>query len=43
MDLNNRKVTEFEDNKKLLIENFISKNKDHFNPGNLTLISKLKK
>jgi len=43
VDLNSRKVTEFEHDKKLIIEKFISENKDVFNPGNLTLINKLKK
>ena len=43
VDLNSRRVTEFEDKKRLLIENFILENKKKFNPGNLTLINKLKK
>ena len=43
VDLETRRVTEFEDKKKLMIENFILENKNQFNPGNLTLISKLKK
>ena len=43
VDLSSRKVTEFEESKKILIENFIDDNKDQFNPGNLTLIGKLKK
>ena len=43
VDLSSRRVTEFEESKKILIENFIDYNKDHFNPGNLTLIGKLKK
>ena len=43
VDLSSRRVTEFEESKKILIENFIDNNKDQFNPGNLTLIGKLKK
>ena len=43
VDLDSRRVTEFENEKKLLIESFISQNKEKFNPGNLTLLSKLKK
>jgi len=43
VDLDSRKVTEFESEKKLLIENFITQNKEQFNPGNLTLLNKLKK
>ena len=43
VDLNSRKVTEFEDSKKNLIQNFIESTKDKFNPGNLHLINKLKK
>ena len=43
VDLDSRKVTEFEDEKKILIESFISQNKEQFNPGNLTLLRKLKK
>ena len=43
VDLDSRKVTEFEDEKKILIESFISQNKEQFNPGNLTLLNKLKK
>ena len=43
VDLSYRRVTEFEESKKILIENFIDDNKDQFNPGNLTLIGKLKK
>ena len=43
VDLSSRRVTEFEESKKILIENFIDDNKDQFNPGNLTLIGKLKK
>ena len=43
VDLNSRRVTEFEDEKRSLIENFISQNKDKFNPGKLTLLNKLKK
>ena len=43
VDLNTRRVTEFEDEKKLLIEKFILESQSQFNPGNLTLIKKLKK
>ena len=43
VDLNSRKVTEFEDKKRVLIENYILENKDKFNPGKLTLLNKLKK
>ena len=43
VDLNSRRVIEFDNEKKILIENFISKNKNDFNPGNLTLLNKLKK
>ena len=43
VDLSSRRVTEFEESKKMLIERFIDDNKDQFNPGNLILIEKLKK
>ena len=43
VDLNSRKVTEFEDSKSNLIKNFIEDNKNNFKPGNLHLINKLKK
>ena len=43
VDLNSRKVTEFEESKSSLIKNFIEDNKDNFKPGNLHLINKLKK
>jgi acyl-CoA thioester hydrolase len=43
VDLYSRKVTEFEDEKRVLIENYILENKDKFNPGKLTLLNKLKK
>ena len=43
VDLETRRVTEFEDRKRELIKNFILENKDNFNPGNLTLLNKLKK
>ena len=43
VDLSTRRVTEFENEKRSLIENFINQNKDLFNPGNLTLLNKLKK
>ncbi len=43
VDLNSRKVTEFEESKNSLIKNFIEDNKNNFKPGNLHLINKLKK
>ena len=43
VDLRSRRVTEFEDSKKILIQNFIDISKDKFNPGDLHLIGKLKK
>ena len=43
VDLNSRKVTEFEESKSSLIKNFIKDNKNNFNPGDLHLIKKLKK
>ena len=43
VDLNSRKVTEFEASKSNLIKNFIEDHKNNFNPGNLHLINKLKK
>jgi len=43
VDLNHRKVTEFEIEKSDLMDSFIEKNKHDFNPGELHLIKKLKK
>ena len=43
VDLNSRKVTEFEESKSSLIKNFIEDNKNNFKSGNLHLINKLKK
>ena len=43
VDLNHRKVTEFEKEKSDLMDAFIEKNKQDFNPGELHLIKKLKK
>jgi len=43
VDLNSRKVTEFEESKSSLIKNFIEDNKNNFKPGNLHLFNKLKK
>ena len=43
VDLSSRRVTEFEESKKILIDRFIEDNKDQFNAGDLTLIGKLKK
>ena len=43
VDLGQRKVSEFEDDKIKLMEDFISKNKNNFNADNLMFSSKLKK
>ena len=43
VDLNSRRVTEFEESKKNLIKNFIEENKKNFEPGDLHLIGKIKK
>ena len=43
VDLENRRVTEFEDEKRILISDFILKNKEKFISDNLFLIDKLKK
>ena len=43
VDLSSRRVTEFEDNKRDLIQSFVNENKDKFNSDNLHLINKLKK
>ena len=43
VDLGIRKVVEFEQEKSTFINEFILNNKNEFNPGELTLISKLKK
>ena len=43
VDLNTRKVAEFEDEKREIIESFIEKNKENFSSNNLHLIHKLKK
>ena len=43
VDLNERKVTEFEQEKADLIDKFIDENKKNFYPGELHLIDKLKK
>lgn len=43
VDLKIRKVTEFEKERLLLIDKFIELNKEEFDPGKLTLISRLKK
>ena len=43
VDLNIRKVVEFELHKAKLIKNFIEEHKSNFNSGELILISKLKK
>ena len=43
VDLNTRKVSEFEDEKVLIMDDFIEKNKSQFNGENLKFSSKLKK
>ena len=43
VDLNERKVTEFEDEKVKIMDNFINKNKSKFNNENLKFSSKLKR
>ena len=43
VDLSIRKVVEFEENKALLMDDFIESNKNKFHPGELKLIDKLKK
>tara|TARA_B100001964_G_scaffold226714_1_gene275874 strand:+ start:137 stop:604 length:468 start_codon:yes stop_codon:yes gene_type:complete len=43
VDLNKRRVTEFEQKKLDLMNSFIEQNKKNFNPGELHLINKLKK
>ena len=43
IDLNVRKVTEFEDEKKQIMDDFISKNKSTFKSNNLYFTDKLKK
>jgi len=43
VDLNTRRVTEFEEEKVQLISKFIEENKENFNPGKLTLIDKIRK
>ena len=43
VDLGQRKVSEFEEDKIKLMEDFISKNKNNFNAENLIFSSKLKK
>ena len=43
VDLKNRKVTEFEIEKKILLDKYILENKKNFNSENLFLINKLKK
>ena len=43
VDLDKRKVTEFEEEKLALIDKFIKENASQFEPGELHLIKKLKK
>ena len=42
VDLNERKVSEFEKEKVKIMDDFINKNKSHFNNENLKFLSKLK-
>ena len=43
VDLNNRKVSEFEDEKVEIMDNYIKKHSSKFNSENLKFSSKLKK
>ena len=43
IDLNKRKVAEFEDEKIKIMDDFINENKNEFNSDNLSIIGKLKK
>ena len=43
VDLEQRKVSEFESEKVKLMDEFIEKNKNNFNPENLNFSTKLKK
>jgi len=43
IDLNKRKVSEFEQEKVKLMDNFINLNKQNFNNDNLLITGKLKK
>ena len=43
VDLKERKVAEFEDEKIKIMDDFINENKNEFNSDNLTIIGKLKK
>ena len=43
IDLEKRKVTEFEEDKLIIMDNFIKENKANFNSDNLVLSDKLKK
>ena len=43
IDLSKRKVTEFEEEKIKIMDDFINENKDEFNSNNLAIIGKLKK
>ena len=43
IDLSKRKVTEFEDEKIKIMNDFINENKNEFNSGNLSITGKLKK
>jgi acyl-CoA thioester hydrolase len=43
VNLETRKVTEFESEKKIMMDSFIKENKNNFNNENLKLSSKLRK
>jgi len=43
IDLNIRKVVEIEEEKKIIMDNFINKNKSQFKSDNLKFLNKLKK
>jgi len=43
IDLSKRKVTEFDDEKIKIMDDFINENKNEFNSNNLSIIGKLKK
>ena len=43
IDLNQRKVTEFEQEKAKLMDDFINLNKSNFNNNDLVIVGKLKK
>ena len=43
VDLNKRKVTEFDEERTILMDNFIKENKEKFQSDNLKFTGKLKK